>query len=231
MWNGRARSWSHHVFDSPLFEIVRSSVLDAARAGPGDRVVDLGAGSGFLAVELAPQVSEVIAVDIAEAMLEALQAEARRRGIDNVECRVADLATFDLPAASVDVVVSNYALHHLTDPDKAVLLGRACRWLRPGGRLVVADMMFGRGLSSADRTIIWDKVRTLVAKGWGGWWRVAKNVVRFGLRRGTELPATPEFWTAAAEAAGFDYVRYTPIVAEAGLLSAQAPTPSQTGPP
>jgi len=47
-----------------------------------------------------------------------------------------------------------------------------------------------------------------------------KNLVRFGLRRGTELPSSPQFWTDALVAGGFQSVHYRPIAAEAGLVSA-----------
>jgi hypothetical protein len=98
---------------------------------------------------------------------------------------------------------------------------------------VIADMMFGRGLTSQDRKIIATKVKSLLAKGPGGFVRVVKNLFRFGLRRGTELPATPEFWVRAAESAGFSSVCYRSIVAEAGLLTASASAPplSDSPPP
>src|SRR5207244_2896459 len=67
-----------------------------------------------------------------------------------------------------DLVVSNYALHHLTDDDKVALVARASRWLRPGGRLVVADMMFGRGASERDRAIIRHKPGGLGRPATGG---------------------------------------------------------------
>ena len=110
---------------------------------------------------------------------------------------VSDLRQFHLPPASVDLVVSSYALHHLQDPDKRALVARAARWLRPGGRLVIADMMFGRGGSRRDRDILRQKVIALAAKEPGGWWRIAKNLTRYGLGVGDEHPAAPEFWQAA----------------------------------
>lgn len=225
MWNRRSDSWHHHVFESPLFQQVRDTVVEAACPQAGDQAVDLGAGTGFLSLELAPMVDRVIAVDLSETMIAMLESEARGQDIDNVDARVADLATLDLPPASVDLIVSNYALHHLTDTDKAALVVRAHRWLRPGGRLVIADMMFGRGFTPQDRKIIVTKIKGLLAKGPGGLLRVVKNLFRFGLRRGTELPATPDFWVRTAEAAGFGSVRYRSIVAEAGLLTAIATAP------
>jgi len=109
-------------------------------------------------------------------------------------------------------------LHHLVDADKRDLVARSVQWLRPGGRLVIADMMFGRGASQRDRQILHQKVVALAAKGPGGWWRIAKNLTRYGLGVGQEHPATPEFWQAALRDAGFTDVAFQPVVAEAGIV-------------
>ena len=63
----------------------------------------------------------------------------------------------------------------------------------------------------------------LAAKGPGGLWRIAKNLVRYGLRVGQEHPATPEFWQAALRDAGFTDVTFRPVVAEAGIVSGIRP--------
>ena len=222
MWDRRARGWHDHVQQSPAFDAIRAAVLAEASPGPGRRIVDLGAGSGFLTLALASEAEDVVAVDLSPNMLEALAKEAAELGLGNVACEVADLAVFDLPEGSVDVVVSCYALHHLRDSEKAELLRRVRRWLRPGGQLVVADMMFGRGTTAQDRRILKQKVVALTRKGPRGVWRVVKNLVRFGLRVGSERPASPAFWTQAFEAAGFTGVRYRPVVAEAGIVSGVA---------
>ena len=149
----------------------------------------------------------------------ALAARAQQDGLGNVSTQVGDLSTFDLRSSSTDLVVSSYALHHLVDADKRALVTRSAQWLRPGGRLVIADMMFGRGASRRDRDILRQKVLALAAKGPGGWWRIAKNLVRYGLGVGQEHPATPEFWQAALRDAGFTDVTFHPVVAEAGIVS------------
>ncbi len=93
----------------------------------------------------------------------------------------------------------------------------------PGRRLVIADMMFGRGRSRRDLSILRQKVTALAAKGPGGWWRIAKNLTRFGLGVGQEHPATPEFWQHALRDAGFGDVLFQPIVAEAGIVRGVRP--------
>lgn len=212
-------TWHTHVTSSGGFDKVRDRLLAISAAGPGDACVDLGAGTGFVALALAPVADSVLAVDISSAMTDSLAARAAREGMDNVRTQVSDLRALRLPPASVDLIVSSYALHHLRDGDKRALAAEAARWLRPGGRMVIADMMFGRGTSQRDRKILRDKAKAFARRGPGGWWRIAKNLARYGLGVGHEHPAAPEFWQAALRDAGLSDVRFEPVVAEAGIVS------------
>jgi SAM-dependent methyltransferase len=223
IWNQRADRWHHQVADSPALRRLRDRACALAQPRPGEAVVDLGSGTGFLTLPIARAADSVLGVDVSPAMAQRLREEATRHGLPNVTSVVADLAQFDLPPDSVDVVVSMYALHHLTDADKQALVQRLATWLRPGGRVVVADMMFGRGGSRRDRRILWRKVRVLAAKGPAGLWRIAKNLVRFGSRVGTERPASPEFWVSAFRAAGLHDVQFHPGFEEAGIVTAGRP--------
>jgi ubiquinone/menaquinone biosynthesis C-methylase UbiE len=217
-WDRRVGKWHSHVTSAAAFAQVLDRLIDLSSPEPADACVDLGAGSGFVTTALAPMVSSVLAVDISAAMVRSLADRAARDGLQNVSTEVSDLRGFRLPPASVDLVVSSYALHHLTNADKRALVARAARWLRPGGRLVIADMMFGRGRSQRDRSILRQKVTALAAKGPGGWWRIAKNLARYGLGVGQEHPATPEFWQEALRDAGLSGVLFQPVVAEAGVV-------------
>ena len=91
---------------------------------------------------------------------------------------VAAVEHFDLPPATVDLVVSNYTFHFLRNRDKQGLLQAASSWLRPSGRLVVGDMMFGRGGTARDWEIMSSKA-ALLGRAPRGWWRIAKNFVRY----------------------------------------------------
>lgn len=226
-WQSKVQPWHGHVTSSPTHHQIRETVLREADPQPEDRVVDLGAGTGFLSLALAPHVAKVLCIDVAQPMLDELWSQAAKQGQDNVEPVCADLAYLDLPAGSVDLVVSNFALHHLTDADKKALVQRARRWLRPGGRIVIADTMFGRGRTKQDRVIIWSQIRRRAAKGPSGVWRVIKNGVRFGIfHRGSELPAPPRFWAGALQQAGFCEVRYEDFSEAAGLVVARVPASS-----
>jgi len=100
-------------------------------------VADLGCGTGSLSARLAGQVASVIAVDNSPPMLDA--ARQRTAGLDNVELREGDLEALPLDNASVDAAVSVLVLTYLPDP--AAALQEAVRVLKPGGLLVLVDLM------------------------------------------------------------------------------------------
>ena len=222
-WDRRVEKWHSHVTSAEAFGTVLDRLIQLSSPKRADACVDLGAGTGFVATALAPLVSSVLAVDVSAAMVASLTERATEHGLHNLSAEVGDLREFRLPPASVDLVVSSYALHHLSHRDKRVLVARAANWLRPGGRLVIADMMFGRGASQRDRDILVQKVTALAAKGPGGWWRITKNLTRYGLRVGQEHPASPEFWQSALREAELAEVVFQPVVAEAGVVRGVRP--------
>jgi ArsR family transcriptional regulator len=100
-------------------------------------VGDLGCGTGQLAAGLAPFVNRVIAVDESKAMLAA--ARTRLAGLRNVEVRRGDLVSLPLRDGELDAAVLVLVLHHAVDPARA--LAEAARVVRPGGRVLVIDML------------------------------------------------------------------------------------------
>lgn len=222
-WDDVVGSWHRQVGSSPGFAQVRDALLEAAAPSREDQCADLGAGTGLITFPLAERAGHVFAIDASAGMAKRLQ-ECTPPGLrTRVQALVADVATLDLAEGSLDLIVSGYTLHHLTHPDKRALMRGAFHWLAPGGRLVIADMMFGRGGTPEDRQILAGKIKALAGKGPGGWLRIAKNAARFGLGVGAERPASPEFWRQALRDAGFAGVRYQRIVAEAGLVSGFRP--------
>ena len=220
VWSGRVASWDQH--GSAGLTQVTAAVLDAAEAGPDTQVVDLGCGTGQLSLPLARRGAQVLAVDVSPAMVRRMESQAQQEGLTSLEGLALPIEELVLPPESVDLIVSSYALHHLRDADKARLVASAFGWLRPGGRLMIADMMFGRGGSTRDREIIRSKVAALARKGPGGWWRIAKNAGRY-LLRVHERPVSMDAWTAMLTRGGFTGISSATIVAEAGLVTGDRP--------
>jgi ubiquinone/menaquinone biosynthesis C-methylase UbiE len=220
VWSTRVNSWDHHT--PAGLEKVTAAVLAAVTAGPGDKVLDLGCGTGQLSLPLAERGASVLAIDVSAGMIERLAEKAQQRSLPNLEGLATPVEDLSLPEGSIDLIVTSYALHHLRDPDKARLVAAAYTWLRPGGTLVVADMMFGRGGTSQDRAIIKSKVSALAKRGIGGWWRIAKNSYRY-LVRVQERPVSISAWTSMFGKAGFTDITASSIVAEAGLVSGRKP--------
>jgi ArsR family transcriptional regulator len=145
-------------------------------------VADLGCGTGAVALSLAPFVKRVIAVDESTAMLSA--ARKRLHGIGNVDIRNGRLEALPLDDGEVDVALLFLVLHYVTDP--ARVISEAARALKPGGRLLVLDMM------PHDR----QDLRQTMGHLWQGFdrgtlgaWMEAAGLDGF---RYSELPADPE---------------------------------------
>ena len=219
---GEARHSTGEARSTRGLEKVTAAVVAAARVQPGDRVIDLGCGSGQVSLELAERGAHVLAVDGHQALVSQLAQIAQARSLPGLEVLTRPLDSLSLPVRSTDVIVTSYAMHRLRDTDKQRLVAAAYHWLRPGGTLIVADMMFGRGATSQDRAIIKSKIRSLARKGIGGWWRIAKNSYRY-LIQVKEHPVSISAWTAMFARAGFTGITASRIVNEAGLVLARRP--------
>ncbi len=109
----------------------------AAFADPASTVGDLGCGTGQVSEVLAPFVARIFAIDASTPMLQA--ARRRLQGLANVELRRGELEALPLDDNWLDAATMMLVLHHVADPDKA--LGEAARVLKPGGRLILVDML------------------------------------------------------------------------------------------
>ncbi|HEX2033170.1 MAG TPA: metalloregulator ArsR/SmtB family transcription factor [Chloroflexota bacterium] len=109
----------------------------AAFAGQEWTVGDLGCGTGQVSAALAPFVARVIAVDASPAMLQA--AQRRLQGFGTVELRRGALETLPIDDERLDAAVLTLVLHHVPEPESA--LAEVARALKPGGRLVIVDML------------------------------------------------------------------------------------------
>lgn len=102
-------------------------------------IADIGAGEGTLALLLAQSAERVIAVDSSQKMVEYGAGLVERYGLENIEYRLGDMEELPLKEAEVDMVLIHQALHHALHPERA--LAEAWRILRPGGRIVLLDLL------------------------------------------------------------------------------------------
>jgi ubiquinone/menaquinone biosynthesis C-methylase UbiE len=212
-----------HLAATPGFRRLRDVVLELAAPGPGEHVLDVGAGTGLLTLPAAARAARVTAVDISPAMCARLSRVLAERGVGNVAVVVGDATRLPLPDASVDLAVSNYCLHHLDDPGKERALGELARVLRAGGRLVIADMMFRLSLTGErDRRLLLGFARRMLRRGPGGLLRLAKNAAKLMIAS-SEHPADPDWWRLALQRAGLRDVHVIALEHEGGVACARAP--------
>jgi ubiquinone/menaquinone biosynthesis C-methylase UbiE len=198
-----------------LFDELLDTVMEATAPNRDDVALDLGAGTGFLAIPLAERVGRTYAVDHSPAMLRLLAEHVAASGV-HVWAAGRDLRRF-VPPEPVDIVVSNYALHHLSHSAKADLVAACYDWMEPAGRICIADMMVPLTLRPGQSGPLLRKLRTFAGRGVGGYWRIAKNGARWVSGRG-EYPASLPFWRRALGEAGFEDVDGRTVGAESGVV-------------
>jgi demethylmenaquinone methyltransferase/2-methoxy-6-polyprenyl-1,4-benzoquinol methylase len=127
----------------------RTAIGDALQLRTGQRVLDIGSGTGQLALTLARRVrpdGAVQGIDASAEMVRRATAKAVRSGLP-VTFQMARAQRLPYPDASFDAVTCTLALHHVAVNDRQTAVSEMYRVLRPGGRLLIADLQApGRGL-------------------------------------------------------------------------------------
>ena len=123
-----------------------------AKPRAGETVLDLGSGAGidcFLAASEVGPSGHVIGVDMTPTMIDRARANAKKGDYAHVEFRLGEIEHLPVADASVDVVISNCVVN--LSPDKAQAFREARRVLKPGGRMVVSDLVWLKPLPDSIR--------------------------------------------------------------------------------
>ena len=140
-----ARRYDLFVFLFTLGQVrrLRSRTADLAQLARGEAVLDVGCGTGDLTLELARRVGSgglVAGIDAAPEMVARARQKAGRRHLA-VDLRVEPVEQLSFADQSFDVVVSSLVFHHLPDALKRQALAEIRRVLKPGGRLLLVDLL------------------------------------------------------------------------------------------
>ena len=112
-------------------------IIDAARPGPDDTLLDVACGGGIVVCAFAPYVRHATGIDMTTAMLERARALAAEKGLANVAWREGEVERLPYPDGAFTIVVTRFAMHHFLDP--AAVFREMVRVCAPGGRVVVVD--------------------------------------------------------------------------------------------
>ncbi len=141
-WRYDLMGWFHDTFSfRGQLRVFRQRTATLADIQPGEQVLDVGCGTGTLAMEVARRVGRagrVAGVDPGPQQIARARAKAARRHLP-IEFQIGVIEQLAFPDQTFDVVVSTLMMHHLPAPLKRQGLAEIARVLKPGGRLVIAD--------------------------------------------------------------------------------------------
>ncbi len=143
-WRYDLGEWfADHILFRGKLRGLRQKTIDLASIQPGDKVLDVGCGTGTLAIMAQERVGaagHVYGIDPGTSQISRAKSKAARRNLP-IDFRVGVIEHLPFPDQSLDVVFSTIMMHHLPDDVKRQGLAEISRVLKPTGRLVIADFI------------------------------------------------------------------------------------------
>ncbi|MBR0865888.1 class I SAM-dependent methyltransferase [Bradyrhizobium diazoefficiens] len=222
-WDELTEAYDPVMSSDPAYRSLLKAIV--GRLQSPRRILDLGCGTGALTQlchRFFPEAS-IVGLDPALKMLEQARSRITDRNITFVEGTAANLAAF--PSGSFDAVVSNFALHHLSHDNKKVCAREVMRVLQPGGIFVNGDQHCAVMGDVNDPQRILETLDLLTNKARYYFLNAGINRMLLQLQllprfisQDGEILATPEFWVAALDSAGFTQVEID-VIEPAALMN------------
>jgi ubiquinone/menaquinone biosynthesis C-methylase UbiE len=141
-WRYDLMGWFHDTFSfRGRWRKLRQRTVNLARIQPGEQVLDVGCGTGTLAIEVQSRVGRaghVAGIDPGTQQIARARSKAARRNLP-IDFQIGVIEHLPFPDQTFDVVLSTLMMHHLPKSLKRQGLAEIARVLKPGGRLVIAD--------------------------------------------------------------------------------------------
>ncbi len=149
-WDARSKDYDRspgHTDLPELWKRVLSNTFNEKM-----RILDIGTGTGFLALLLAELGHEVVGIDLSEGMLRVAREKARKLGI-KIEFELGDAENLPFDDESFDATICRHVLWTLPNPQKAII--EWCRVIKPGGKIVIIDgAWFDRSIAASLKRFI-----------------------------------------------------------------------------
>jgi len=144
-YDERMRNTKRLRYDETLSEVARKAL-----AKEGDFVLDIGTGTGNLAIEFLKRGCQVVGLDPSAKMLEIAERKAIEwEGRFQIQLCKNPLLEIPFPDQTFDIVASTYTIHHITDDAKRLSIKEMKRVLKPNGRIIIGDVMFKNAADKA----------------------------------------------------------------------------------
>lgn len=227
-WDSFSEDYDRIFLENPQYTDTIDLMLTRMALEPGVRILDLGCGTGNVSARVLERFGSgpaagggvsIVAVDPSEGMRG--KSRARFAGMPVIEVRPGN--SMDIPAEEqdFDFIVSNLALHHVPPEERATCAAEMFRVLKPGGKLVYADMFCDVDSDTLDPVRIKDIVNKMVGvamycldHGAFDMMNVMLSTLPADITGEGEYLTTPDVWRKMLEEAGFGNVEVVPVPPE-----------------